>query len=334
LYWPSILGVTVAARTVAGVGYRLHKRREIRQSKNFPELAEWRLDVLSPEMQHLHGTLLDSRFEISHFMARGGFATVFQGRDMTDGGRACAVKVFRQELVDKDWMMRRFRQEVSALAKIYHPNVVRIYGHGLTPTGSPYLVMEFIDGKTLRQVLNEGGLAIHQTASFLRQTGSALDEIHAHGVCHRDLKPENLMIREAGSLAEEVVLIDFSIALVKDPDETLHGLSRAAGTLYYMAPEQAIGFANSSTDIYSLAKVIIELLTGQRLSTLLPDASMDLPARVREFLGGLPITLSSTTIELLSSALEFDPARRPTIAGEFANRVAQDLESAPFSIER
>jgi len=333
LSWPMLLGFTVAAGAAAKEGRRLRKRRRARAKKTFPELAEWRLTALSSELLELDGTLLDSRFQIGRVLARGGFATVVEGRDLKEGGRASAVKIFRQELIDKDWMARRFRQEVLALATIHHPNVVRIYGHGTTPAGSPYLVMEFVDGKTLRQVLEEGRLALEQTASYLRQTGNALDEIHAHGVCHRDLKPENLMIRNASNPGEELVLIDFSIAIVKDPDETLHGLSRAAGTLYYMAPEQAIGYADSSTDIYSLAKIVMEMLTGQRLSTLLPNASMDLPARVREFLSGLPVTLSSPAIELLSSALEFDPSRRPKAAGEFSARIALDLESQPSMTE-
>jgi serine/threonine protein kinase len=228
--------------------------------------------------------------------------------------------------MDKDWMARRFQQEVRALAKVTHSNVVCIYSHGETATGAAYLVMEFVDGNTLREALEEGCLAPLLTASYLRQIGAALDAIHAHGICHRDLKPENLMIRRAADWGREVVLIDFSIAIVKDPDETLHGLSRAAGTIYYMAPEQAIGYADSSTDIYSLAKILIEMLTGKRLSELLPDASMDLPARVRELLAGLPLELSSAAIEIVGSALEFDPAHRPRFAGRFADQIAEDLE--------
>ena len=227
--------------------------------------------------------------------------------------------------MDKDWMLRRFQQEVLALEKICHPNVVRIFGHGTTPAGSPYLVMDFVEGQTLRETLEKGGLSPEQTASYLRQTGSALEEIHAAGICHRDLKPENLMIRNGTPAGQDLVLIDFSIAIVQDPDETLHGLSRAAGTIYYMAPEQSIGFADSSTDIYSLAKIVIEMLTGQRLSTLLPDASMDLPERVRELLTKLNFGLSSSSIDLISSALEFDPSRRPKSASAFANQIAKDL---------
>jgi serine/threonine-protein kinase len=287
------------------------------------------LAALSPELQQLDGTLLDSRFEVGRVLARGGFATVAEGKDIQQGGRSCAVKIFRQELTDNNWMTRRFQQEVLALEKIHHPNVVRIYGHGTTPGGSPYLVMEFVDGQTLRERLEEGRLTPQQTANYLRQAGSALGEIHAHGICHRDLKPENLMIRGGSPAGQELVLIDFSIAIVQDPDQTLHGLSRAAGTIYYMAPEQSIGYADSSTDIYSLAKIVIEMLTGQRLSTLLPDASMDLPDRVRELLTGLRLHLSSCSIEVISSALEFDPARRPKGANEFARQLAEDLGSVP-----
>ncbi len=134
------------------------------------------------------------------------------------------------------------------------------------------------------------------------------------------------MVRDSEVPGQELVLIDFSIAIVKDPDETMHGLSRAAGTLHYMAPEQAIGYADPSTDIYSLAKIVIEMLTGSRLSTLLPNASMDLSQRVRELLKSLPVRLSTPSIELLSCALEFDPARRPKQAGIFANAIADDLE--------
>lgn len=194
--------------------------------------------------------------------------------------------------------------------------------------------MEFIEGETLRQKLETGSLPPRQTLGYLRQMGHALEQIHGHGICHRDLKPENVMIRKASPDGQDLVLIDFSIAIVQDPDVTLHGLSRAAGTIYYMAPEQSIGYADSSTDIYSLAKVVIEMLTGQRLSALLPDASMDLSERVGELLAGLDLGLSSTSIQLMSSALEFDPSRRPKSAVQFAGQVAQDLDACPAAVER
>ena len=332
LTWPVLAGLAILGTGVALGGGRWRSRQRARSRKAFPELAELRLSALSPELQHLGGQLVGGRFEAGRILARGGFATVVEGRDLEQHGRSCAIKIFRQELIDKDWMTRRFRQEVLALSKIGHPSVVRIYGSGVLPGGAFYLVMEFIDGVTLRDILEIGKLSPPRAASYLRQVGSALEQIHAHGICHRDLKPENLMIRNDAELDESLVLIDFSIAIVKDPDETLHGLSRAAGTIYYMAPEQAIGYADASTDIYSLAKIVIEMLTGKRLSLLLPDASMDLPDRVRELLSTLGLPLSTPAIELLSSALEFDPIRRPKNAASFAERVAQDLDADPVVV--
>jgi len=140
------------------------------------------------------------------------------------------------------------------------------------------------------------------------------------------VKPENVIVRDEGSPEGEAVLIDFSIAIVKDANEMLYGLSRAAGSFDYMAPEQAIGYAEPSSDIYSLAKVVIEMLTGRRLSHLLPAASLDLPGRVRELLNRLNVGLSRDSVEMLASALEFDPAKRPREAGSFASPLVADLD--------
>src|ERR1700683_812938 len=107
--------------------------------------------------------------------------------------------------------------------------------------------------------------------------------------------------------------------IVKEADETLHGLSRAAGSFDYMGPEQAIGYAEPSSDIYSLAKLVIEMLTGHQLKRLLPDASLDLPDRVRGLLGSLNVGISQDSIGMLAMALEFDPSRRPHVAGAFAS---------------
>jgi serine/threonine protein kinase len=187
--------------------------------------------------------------------------------------------------------------------------------------------MEFVEGKNLREVLECGALPPRRTARILRQLAGALDAIHAQDIWHRDVKPENVIVRNEGSPEEEAVLIDFSIAIVKDANETLYGLSRAAGSFDYMAPEQAIGYAEPSSDIYSLAKLAIEMLTGQRLSHLLPAASLDLPDRVRELLKSLDVKLSQDAIDMLAGALEFDPSKRPHVAGSFIGPLVNDLDS-------
>lgn len=274
------------------------------------------------------GLTLDRRFEVLDLVARGGFATVLKGRDKRHGGRPCAIKVFRRELIDEDWLTHRFQQEVAALERIHHPSVVSVYGHGIARGGAPYLAMEFIEGGTLRDLLDLGPIPQARAASLLRQAAEALEQIHACGIYHRDLKPENLMLRAGAPAGQELVLIDFSIAIVKEPDQTIHGLSRAAGTIYYMAPEQAVGFATPASDVYSLAKVALEMLTGRRLSALLPHASMDLPERLRELVRGMALPLSAESAGLLGAAVEFDPTRRPQSARQFARPIVRDLTAA------
>ncbi len=126
------------------------------------------------------------------------------------------------------------------------------------------------------------------------------------------MKPENVIVPHGNGVSEEAVLIDFSIAIIKDANETLYGLSRAAGTFDYMAPEQALGHAQPASDIFSLAKLAVEMLTGTRVAHLLPN-EMDLPGRVPEFLKGFG--LSEGSVEMLARALEFDPKNRPKRGG-------------------
>jgi len=324
LSWP-VLGAVVPVLLAAIFWVRARSlKRARRERKALPDLTALRMAAMVPEAQLLIGATLDGRFTPSRFLKRGGFASVFDGHDRLQNSR-CAIKVFHREVADRG-LVRRFQREVAALETIVHPNVVRLYGHGNTPAGVLYLVMEFIEGTTLRDALPPGGFEPRQVASLLRQLGSALDAIHRLGIYHRDLKPENLMIRSESAENDNLVLIDFSIAIVKNPDESMHGLSRAAGTFQYMAPEQAVGFADSASDVYSLAKVTIEMITGKRVSDLLPDASLDLPLRAQELIAGWDIPLSPASIDLISGALEFDPARRPAGAVHFANQVAADLD--------
>ncbi|HVN06133.1 MAG TPA: serine/threonine-protein kinase [Bryobacteraceae bacterium] len=333
LAWPFVTAYLVSGAGLATGGYVLHRRWLAEKDTLLPDLAAWRLGALLPEVHQLSGMLLDRRFETGDLLARGGFANVFSGYDREQQQR-CAIKVFRGEIKDRDWIRRRFQQEVAALQRVRHPHVVPIYAHGSTPSGAPYLVMEYVEGRNLREVLDDGPLPPRRIARLLGQLAGALDAIHALGICHRDVKPENVIIRREGARNEDAVLIDFSIAIVKDADETLHGLSRAAGSFDYMAPEQAVGYAESSSDIYSLAKLTIEMLTGERLKDLLPDAALDLPERVRELLRARYAILSAESIHMLAIALEFDPAKRPRAAGAFASPIVNDLARQPENVAR
>jgi ligand-binding sensor domain-containing protein len=302
-------------------------RRRLREARlpQLPDLAEARLAILSPDVGALIGTKLAGRFVPQKLIARGGFGTVFEGDDLKMSSR-CAIKVFGYEFRDEH-LNTQFQQEITALEAVQHPNVVGLRGHGTTPVGSTFLVMEFIEGSTLREVLKEGPVPPGTCSRFLRQIGCALWAIHSRNIFHRDLKPENLMVRRPAAATADIILIDFSMAIVKDPDRSLAGLSRAGGTLHYMAPEQALGHASAEGDIYSLAKVAIEMMTGRRITDLLPEATLDLSEQVRAFLQEQSLGLSPFSIELLASSLEFDPARRVKSVGDLIEPIAHDLEA-------
>jgi hypothetical protein len=306
--------------------YLLRRNRRWEEQSLMPDLGSWRLGALMPESHDLLGTTLDGRYEVGDLLARGGFASVMSGYDRVEQ-RPCAIKIFRGEVKNKASILRGFEQEVAALRQIRHPNVVSIYADGLTPSGAPYLAMEFVAGKNLRDIVKGGPLPGPRAARLLEQLAHALDAIHQRAICHRDVKPENVIVRHNGSINEEAVLIDFSIAIIKDANETLHGLSRAAGTFDYMAPEQALGHAQPSSDIFSLAKVAIEMLTGERLSLLLPNAALDLPKQTPTLLAKFDLKLSVQSVQMLAAALQFDPAKRPNIASEFILPIVRDLKA-------
>ncbi len=323
LSWPFVLSYAGIAFATAVTTY-WYRRRQQKEAAQFPDLAAWRVNALLPELQDLNGSLLDGRFEVTSLIARGGFANIMDGYDHVQK-RRCAVKIFRSEVSDKIWVQEQFEQEVSALRSIRHPNVVSIYSYGYTGAGLPYLVMEFIEGRSLREVLKEGAVPANRAHRFIEQISDALEAIHALNICHRDVKPENVMIRHEQSSIEEAVLIDFSIAIIKDADETLHGLSRAAGSFDYMAPEQAVGAGQASSDVYSLAKLIIEILTGQRVSKLLPNAALDLPQRVRDLKALREAGLSEDAMRLLAASLEFDPRNRPDSVKGLVDPIVREL---------
>jgi tRNA A-37 threonylcarbamoyl transferase component Bud32 len=329
LSWPVLLLYGVAGTGIGAGAVRWRKRRRFERDLSLPDLSVWRMSALSPETESLIGTRVDGRYEIGHVLSVGGFATVVRARDLDNDGKLCAVKVFRYEFGDRAWIRHRFEQEISALAQLSHPNIVRITGHGTIDTGAPYLVMEFIHGHTLREQMDKGALPRNHLGLFLRQIADALHSLHQRAIYHRDLKPENLMIRAGKNGQPEIVLIDFSIAIVKSRDQTFHGISRVAGTLEYMAPEQVIGFADASTDIYALAKIVLEMLTGSRWSDLFPEAALDLPEQIRQYFKNNDVILQAESIDHIVSAMAFDPVGRPKDVLEFVRPIVRDMGQIP-----
>jgi len=325
LTWPLFIVYVACGVGLWYGGDRWIKYQRAMRDLRLPDLSPWRMEAMSPEAEQLIGTVVDGRYEIGHVLSVGGFSTVARARDLQRDGVLCAVKIFRYELGDQAWVRHRFNHEVAALEQLSHPNIVKIIGHGTVDTGAPYLVMEFIHGSSVRDLLERGPMAKKQIGDFVGQIAGALAVLHQRSIYHRDIKPENLMFGQDANGDEQFILIDFSIAIVKSPDQTIHGISRVAGTLGYMAPEQVTGYADASTDIHSLAKVILEMLTGLRCADLFPEATLDLPEHVLAHFGKSPGVLSADSVNMLASALAFDPGHRPKNVTQFAAPIVRDL---------
>jgi len=272
------------------------------------------------------GERLD-RFRLEELAATGGMASVFRATD-TESGARVAVKVPHPEAECDPVLFDRFRREAEVGRKLDHPGVMKVLPE--EKRSRVYMVMEWIDGRLLRDVLSEEGtLAPRRALPIALAICDALDHIHGSGVVHRDLKPENIMIHADGS----VKIIDFGIAAQAGSRRLTFGnFSRRMGTADYVAPEQVKGKrGDARTDIYSLAVIVYEMLTGQtpfpgsNALVVLNSRLVNDPVPPREANPELSPGLEA----VLLRALERDPAQRYASARDFA-----DALSAPHLAQR
>ena len=207
--------------------------------------------------------VLGERYEIGGVLGRGGMAEVHRGRDLRLG-REVAVKVLRMDLARDPSFQVRFRREAQASASLNHPAIVAVYdtGEDRTANGAtPYIVMEYVEGETLRDVLRaEGLLSPERAMSLTADICAALDFSHRNGIVHRDVKPGNVMITPQGT----VKVMDFGIArAVSDSAATMTSTAAVIGTAQYLSPEQARGEGvDARSDVYSAGCLLYELVTG------------------------------------------------------------------------
>ncbi|MEI4271673.1 Stk1 family PASTA domain-containing Ser/Thr kinase [Klenkia sp. LSe6-5] len=207
--------------------------------------------------------VLGERYEIGGVLGRGGMAEVHRGRDLRLG-REVAVKVLRSDLARDPSFQVRFRREAQAAASLNHPAIVAVYdtGEDRTTTGAtPYIVMEYVEGETLRDVLRrEDRLDPERAMSLTADICAALDFSHRNGIVHRDVKPGNVMITPQGT----VKVMDFGIArAVSDSAATMTSTAAVIGTAQYLSPEQARGEGvDARSDVYSAGCLLYELVTG------------------------------------------------------------------------
>jgi serine/threonine-protein kinase len=266
------------------------------------------------------GDVLD-HYRLDAEVSRSGMSTLFRATDLRTG-RAVAVKVPHPEMEADAILLERFRREEEIGQEINHPGVVKTYDG--EERSRRYMVIEWVDGRLLRAILNEkglnaeGGLPVDRAVALTVAICEALDNLHKHGVVHRDLKPENIMVQEG----DRIKIIDFGIALKEDARRITHtSLTPALGTPDYISPEQVKGQrGDQRSDIYAMGAMLYEMLTGQPPFTganplvVLNERVLTDPTPARE----LNPAISPQLQEILFRALERDPRNRYATAAEMA----------------
>lgn len=285
------------------------------------------------------GTTIDNKYLIERALGHGGMGKVYFARDLTLHNRPVVIKVLLDASVKDEYVVRKFRQEVEALARIDHPGVVSVLSAGELSDGKPFIVMQYVNGVTLRSLIPMEGMDLERAAQILKQIGAALDDVHEKGIFHRDLKPENIMIQSLRVGTELVKVVDFGIAKVKDSVVAPSTVDKVSvGTVLYMSPEQLRGGERitAASDIYSMGVVAYEMVTGRRPFS--PASAPQLLELHREGVRVMPIdlrrNLSTEAQAIILRALSFEPTARYQSAAEFGDSLAKALLNEDETAQR
>jgi serine/threonine-protein kinase len=232
-----------------------------------------------------------------------------------------AIKLLRPEIADNADALARFEREARVTSALRHPNIVQVVDFSALPGGAPFMVMEFLEGLELAQMIKRTGrVALPRVAALVRQIAAGLTAAHDSGVVHRDLKPQNIFVLDVvGHESELVKIVDFGISKVRDLSSTITGPSALMGTVQYMSPEQARGRIDdidARTDQFALAAIVYEMLvgahafTGDGVSSVLYQIVHEEPAELVNPLGVIPPAIATVLRRGLSKDKE---SRYPTV---------------------
>ncbi|MGD9680842.1 MAG: serine/threonine protein kinase [Candidatus Obscuribacterales bacterium] len=282
-----------------------------------------------PSKDPLIGSKLADRYRIVSVLGRGGMGVVYQAEDeQTD--RVMAVKMLHAHKVADSEALKRFNREARTVAQLNHHHIVTLYDFGMSKQGQPYLVMDFIEGRSLKdELLVKGALPFDRAMTIFEQVLDALEFAHSQDIVHRDLKPENIILAKHRETEDWVKLVDFGLSKLKETDpfgEDVYQITRAGdvcGSPPYMSPEQCLSnsVVDTRSDIYSMAIVVYETLSG-----CLPFKAKSAIEMMDCHLYGTPIPFSQAIPELkacnettyvLNRALSKEPEARHLTASEF-----------------
>jgi len=279
------------------------------------------------------GRTLDEKYLVEDHLGAGGMGAVYRARHLSMD-RPVAIKFLHQRLIEDEAARDRFQTEARAAVKLRHPNAVSVTDFGHTSEGGVYIVMELLEGRTLREIISrEAPLETARAISIMLQASEAVAAAHEAGIIHRDLKPSNILITQSSDQPAVVKVLDFGIATFSaDDDEdatTLAQPNTVIGTPRYMSPEQHTGNElTAATDVYSLGVILYEMLTGtvpfsgsthaeiaEKHATLPPHSP-------REIVAAIPEGVEHIVLH----ALEKQPSDRQGNAGEFRRELLETAE--------
>src|SRR5258707_11240423 len=313
-----------------------------KESPNTMTICSVDAAVLQNPSDPLLGQTLAGKYRVEKLIKRGGMGAVYQGKHVLMD-KTVAIKVLRPALAVDDDVVARFSREAKAASRISHPHAVSVTDFGESENGIVFLVMEYLDGRTLKEIIrSEGAMSLTRVVEIIRQVTGALDAAHAQGVVHRDLKSDNIMVSQTNG-GDWAKVLDFGIAKIQQPasvkDADLTAPNLVIGTPQYMSPEQCSQTQppDARSDIYSLGVIIYEMLTGrvpftgETATMIMMQQVQDAPPSVLATRPDLPPAVAAVIMRALAKV----PADRFQTAGELfaalSSAAGEDVSAAPRS---